>query len=385
MLGAVAFVEPDGLAIRTVPDGPFIRLATGGRIHSPRFSPSGQWIAFHDGDNLYVAGAGGRPPLPLPAGECVWLPAEDVLAVATADALLFFAARNGWGVPSLIRKGAGLPVFNSEATEFVYEAEGPRKSVGPGGEPRRDGQLWRGFYTGVARGPALVVSKDMTDVIPFAWTRDSQSILYWEDPDFSASFAADGLELCAVAASGGEPRHTEVVTLIQPGLLALSPRQNKLALTAGYGRETWEGKRIAILDLDTMALRYLTDESVSALAPAWSPDGRRIAFTQAPTAKIPNLGLRKIWVADAPGAGPPRQITRDERYRDELPQWSARGTHLLFCRIDAGGRATLWLTGAGGENPIQVSGPLRLEYGSDDYYGYVYWHRAFDWFRGPRA
>jgi TolB protein len=384
MLGAVAFVEPDGLAIRTVPDGPFIRLATGGRIHSPRFSPSGQWIAFHDGDHLYVAGAGGRPPLPLPAGECVWLPAEDVLAVATDGALLFFAARNGWALPSLIRKGAGLPVFNSEATEFVY-AGAVRKGAGPAAEPLREGQLWRGFYTGAAREPALVTSKYPTNLIPFAWTRDSQSILYWEDPDFSASLMADGLELLTVAASGGEPRRTGVSTLVHRDLLALSPLRNRLALTAGSGRETWEAKRIAILDLDTMALRYLTEESTSALAPAWSPDGRRVAFSQAPTAALPNLGLRKIWMADAAGVSPPRQITRDERYRDELPQWSARGTHLLFCRLDSGGSGTLWLMGAGGENPTQVSGPLRLEDGPTGYYGYVDWRRAFDWYRGPQA
>ena len=153
MLGAIAFVESVGLSIRTVPDGPFIRLATGGGIHSPRFSPSGQWIAFHDGDKLFVAGAGGRPPFPLPAGECVWLPAEDVLAVATTDALLFFAARNGWAVPSLIRKGAGLPVFSSEATEFVYAAEGPRKGIGPAGELLRDGQSGRLLRRRRARTP----------------------------------------------------------------------------------------------------------------------------------------------------------------------------------------------------------------------------------------
>lgn len=90
-------------------------------------------------------------------------------------------------------------------------------------------------------------------------------------------------------------------------------------------------------------------------------------------------------MADAAGARPPKQTTSDERYRDELPQWSARGTHVLFCRLDSGGRATLWLMGAGGENPIQVSGPLRLEDGPPGYYGYVDWRRAFDWFRGPRA
>ena len=385
MLGSIAFVETDGLSIRTVPDGPFVRLATGSRVHSPRFSPSGQWIAFHDGENLYVAGAGGRPPFPLPAGECVWLPTEDVLAVATAGDLLFFAARNGWALPSLIRKGAGLPVFNSEATEFVYGGEGPRKGTGPAGEPLRDGQLWHGFYAGAAREPRLVASKDMTGLIPFAWTRDSESILYWEDPDFSASVMADGLELFAVAASGGEPRSTGVSTLVHRELMALSPRQNRLTLTAGFGRETWEGKRIAIVDLDTMALRYVTDKSVSALAPVWSPDGRRIAFAQAPTAALPNLGLRKIWMADAAGVGPPRQITSDERYRDELPQWSARGTHLLFCRLDSGGSATLWLMGGGAENPIQVSGTLRLEDGPAGYYGYVDWRRAFDWFRGPQG
>jgi hypothetical protein len=375
-------VERDGLSLRAVPDGPFIRLATGSRVHSPRFSPSGQWIAFHDGDGLYVSGAGGRPPIPLPAGECVWLPAEDVLAVVTENALLFFAARNGWRLPSLIRKGAGFQVFNSDATQFV-DADAVRKGAGPYGEPSREGRLRCGVYAGAARESRLLTSKYLFDLIPFAWTRDSESILYWDDPGFSASLMADGLNLFAIAASGGKPRPTGVATLVHRDLLTLAPRSNRLAVTAGSGRETWEGKRIAILDLDGMALRYLTDESASALAPAWSPDGRRIAFAQAPAAARANLGLRKIWVADAAGSDPPRQVTRDERYRDELPQWSPRGTHVLFCRLDGGGRGTRWLMGGGDRNASRISWPLRLEDGPAGYWGYIDWHRAFDWFRAP--
>ena len=379
-LGAIAFVQPDGLTVRSLPDGPFIRLATGGHIRRPRFSPSGQWLTFHDGA-LYVASPEGDAPILLPNGESVWMPGQDVLAVASGGDLLFFSARNGWRVPALIRKGAGLPVFDASGTQFVFSSE-LRHGTGPGGEPIRDGQLRRGFY-GPRTDTEILTQKRQVYPVPFGWTPDAQSVLYWEDLDFSESIMADGLGLFRVAVSGGAPEPLHVSTLVDRDLLAFSPRGNRLALTAGGGRETWDNKRIGVLDLDTRALRYLTPESMSALAPAWSPDGGQIAFTAAPASKDKaNLDRRRIWIADARGERRPLRLTADSS-REEKPLWSAFGTHILFCRVNSSGTATLWMKSDEGD-AAQVSGDLLSgEEGATGYYGYVNWGEAFDWFRGP--
>ncbi len=111
----------------------------------------------------------------------------------------------------------------------------------------------------------------------------------------------------------------------------------------------------------------LTDARTAALGPAWSPDGRRLAYSAAPDrasfdedAIEADLAQRHIWIVNRDGGGP-RQLTSDPAYRDERPLWSADGRQLLFARIDARGQASLWLAGADGSAPVQIAddlGPL---------------------------
>jgi Tol biopolymer transport system component len=183
-------------------------------------------------------------------------------------------------------------------------------------------------------------------------------------------------------------------------MLSPSPARDKLAVAAGEGRNHWEGKRIAVLDLGTAAVSYLTETGMAAVFPAWSPGGKAIAYSAAPGAgagaRIAGgeearqlLAKRRIWVADIDGTIPPKQLTSDSDYRDEDPLWSANGKYVLFCRIDRDDHKTLWLVGAGGSDLVQVVGPLYIDPGPlgvdaswFGYYGHIDWHRMFDWFRG---
>jgi dipeptidyl aminopeptidase/acylaminoacyl peptidase len=383
-LGTIAYLQADGLWVRDLPDGRPRKVSKGAK--APCFSPSGEWIAFDGG----VVRSDGTAGASLPLGASLWLAQQDALAIATEDGLGLFSPRNSWSAPTATHKGVGIPVFNADGSAFVY-GSAVRAGTGPGGERMRDGQLRRATLGGTESRTLL--SQHLVLPIPYAWTRDSRFILYWEDPDFSASALADGLALFRVPVAGGPSEPLRVGTLVHKDLLALSPTENKLAVTAGLGREIYERKRIAIVDLETLALRYLTAGNASAIVPSWSPDGRRIAYVQAPVPPSPSdnltarpyMGQRRIWVADALGATPPHPITSDDRYRDEEPLWSADGTHILFCRLDAAGAGTLWLMGAEGENPIPVSDSLPLKNLSGLYgygfYGYIDWRGAFDWHR----
>ena len=66
-----------------------------------------------------------------------------------------------------------------------------------------------------------------------------------------------------------------------------------------------------------------------AFNPAYSPDGRRIAFD------APWAGARRIWIADAGGRNP-RQVTSDssEAVVHTTPRWSPDGTKLAFRRVE---------------------------------------------------
>lgn len=393
-LGVIAFVQEGVLWVRELPNGQARRLNSGGQFHSPRFSPSGEWIACQSGEATYVLHGNDRSVRRLSPGVSAWIPGRDVLAVADEENFAFYGPMNGWSTPISVFKGAGLPIFSPDGAQFVY-SRAIEKARGPAGEPMRDGQLCLGILGDSKREPRILTSKHLTNLLPHAWTRDAKSILYWDDPSFSASLIADGLELVLIDVVSGLSKPLAVTTLVHDDMISRSPTQNALAMTVGAGRETWAEKRIGILNLDKVALRYITDDKTSAICPSWSPDGKWIAYAASTAPPAQRIGIggdqarvyldkRRIWSADASTRAAPRQLTNDDRYRDEEPMWSADATHILFSRMDRNEAGTLWLMRADGGNPVQVAGRLALEDGWFGYYGYTEWRRTFDWFTGPQ-
>jgi hypothetical protein len=90
-LGTIAYVQADGLWVRDLPDGAPKKLL-GKAVESPRFSPSGEWIAHNGG----VIRAGGGAAFKLPERAAVWLPKRDALTIETNDGIVLFDARDNW-------------------------------------------------------------------------------------------------------------------------------------------------------------------------------------------------------------------------------------------------------------------------------------------------
>ncbi|MEO5951555.1 MAG: hypothetical protein ABIQ44_03715, partial [Chloroflexia bacterium] len=156
------------------------------------------------------------------------------------------------------------------------------------------------------------------------------------------------------------------------------------------GRETWQTKRIAIFEPDATTPYLLTTLDVAATSPAWSPDGSLVTYSAMPDqgASVNSTSAllkRKIWVRDSGAVAPPRQVTFDESYRDERPQFSSDGSAILFARLDASGRASLWLAGLhdGGTNLSQVA--LEMTPSPDPLAdsGHITWSHLYDWWQGP--
>jgi Tol biopolymer transport system component len=101
---------------------------------------------------------------------------------------------------------------------------------------------------------------------------------------------------------------------------AWSPDGRKLAfvrLNAGLGDP------IYVVNADGSGLRNLTPKPVGAYAaPAWSPDGRRIAFVSE------RDGNSEVYVMNADGSGQ-RNLTRNPAY-DADPAWSPDGRKIAF-------------------------------------------------------
>lgn len=72
--------------------------------------------------------------------------------------------------------------------------------------------------------------------------------------------------------------------------------------------------------------------------PAWSPDGRRLAFT--------SVRRRGLFVVDADGTGL-RRLTRSPTL-DVQPAWSPDGRRLVFARVVPGWRTEIFVVGVDG-------------------------------------
>src|SRR5262249_52298679 len=76
-------------------------------------------------------------------------------------------------------------------------------------------------------------------------------------------------------------------------------------------------------------LRQLTRDSLDDTDPAWSPDGRRIAFARVVIdfAAYPTA----LWVMDADGSHP-RRLTKPGGPPYPAPSWSPDNDHIVFVR-----------------------------------------------------
>ena len=76
---------------------------------------------------------------------------------------------------------------------------------------------------------------------------------------------------------------------------------------------------------------------MASVDPAWSPDGRQIAYISAPNLGIDGrdiaLAGRRVWLMASDGSGKRQLTSHGEGYREEAPQWSRDGSHVLFARL----------------------------------------------------
>lgn len=81
--------------------------------------------------------------------------------------------------------------------------------------------------------------------------------------------------------------------------------------------------------------RRLTHDAAREAAPAWSPDGRRLAYVRG--ALVANRS--SVWIVNADGSGA-RRLTTGRL--DLQPAWSPDGKHIAFVRISATNESQIW-------------------------------------------
>jgi Tol biopolymer transport system component len=402
-LGKVAYILAGDIYVRPLPTGRPTRLTTDGYNDLPRWSASGQWLAFLKKERqVWVQRSDGGASRPVDSETVTksfaWAPVTDRLAYTTRDGRLQImdtvSASRITLVPTIappqstgtVDSFAWCP--NEDWIAYEWTQTKPDQSLNYQGlwKVSVDGRNRMEVYESGAprRGPALLAG----------WSPTGDDILFWQHEILSASLLSDGAQLYGVSASpdseatkpirlgtGQTLLHLDFVVPAPPE--SSSGRANMVALIVGEGRETWTTKRLELSG------KPVTADTMTAISPVWSPDGKQIAYVAMRDSGSPLRGgeplrrilrQRRIWIAEVFGPSQSRQVTHNPGYRDERPQFSADGAHILFARIDLQNRVSLWLVPSEGGEPQQVVAEFSPPDNWFGYYGYIDWSQ-FAWWR----
>ena len=108
-----------------------------------------------------------------------------------------------------------------------------------------------------------------------------------------------------------------------------SPDGRKIAFTSTFADEGAQ-PQLYVMNADGSDRTFLRRSP--ALHPTWSPDGKKIAFSTA--LRLPaylNPAPGNIWIVNADGSGEPRRLTTDPDLY-EYPAWSPDGKKIAFVR-----------------------------------------------------
>ena len=339
------------LFVRALPGGAPLQLTNGESSDiGPAWSPDGARLAFRriaEGRTEYIAipsdgGAerklaefGGAPAdaaQPLPAVS--WTRDGKSLAVVETGEKQLPSIALVSLADGMVRRITKLPEGSEGDSTPAVSPDGSTLAFVRGTGPDSADI----YLCDLAGGNLRRLTFDDRAIHGIAWTPDGQDVVY-------AANRAGAWRLWRLPAYGGSPREIAIAGA-QAHYPAIAPQGRRLAYTdspsvsaiwrAALGAPDSEGRSL---------IRSFGRES----APAYSPDGKRIADVSDQT------GADEIWVSDAEG-GNRVQLTSLKGPRISRPRWSPDGRLLLFEARADGGAEVYTMPAAGGrpDKPYRV-------------------------------
>ncbi len=316
------------------------------------WSPSGEYLLTTQGEDTYaVYSFDGTTATVVPSQSAppFWAPpdaffgATDWLAVPTVDGSLRAQPfPRGQARPILpkgsLGSGGGASVVWSGGGRVAWTLSLDQLAAG--------GKLEQDLHVTTADGNSKTVTWRLSDDVRQAYYQ----VLDWA-PGTSLLLAGKGMTgnslwswpvpLVAIDADTGKIRDLGASMLLTPESHAWHPTQpGLLALAEGGGRYLTQPNRLALLDVSSGEVKVLRGEGMSVFEPAWSPDGKSLAYAavsvpaeaQGDGAALERLlEGRAIYVVD-PATSQTRAVTNPGTAIDGWPQWSSDGSRLLYTR-----------------------------------------------------
>ena len=391
-LGNLAYVDNGDIWIKTLPDGEPLRITDDGVNTEPSWSPSGEWLTFRKLDSqlwLYslVKNKIKEVEPGAPVNEFAWSSTENKLAYTVGSGIVHLRLDDVTNDDSTILlppNNNGFPQqlhwsLDGQTLAFVqsiYDTESNQIFDGISIMPAEEGDAHPLLQVNVMETGSLQLG---------AWSSDGERLLFWLGPRPIDSFIPETVDLLSIAVNDIAPEfrfEAEQISWMDSRFLAIAPAKiGDFAVTVGDG-PPWTNKRIFV------GHSPLTPADQAAAQPAWSHDGLQLAYAgmldqgevQLEQA-AESMRQRHIWMIDADGVSEPRQLTSDPTYRDEYPQWSADGAMILFARLDAEDKASLWLVESQGGEPQQVVQSIQSDQPWHGIITQLDWQRMLDWHR----
>ena len=280
-------------------------------------------------------------------GEEVQWRLVDPSLVAAGLAFLAILAGALLGLRQMMTVESTLPVRTRPLTSF------PGEEVDPAWAPQgnRVAFAWNGkdslfniYVKQVGTETLLQITSHSThaahDRNP-AWSPDGKHLAFVRSRGSESS-------IFIISSMGGHPRKVKTLAARDVQKLAWSPDGSMLAFSAHMA--PYEAFSLFLLPLETLEERQLTTPPADYrgdLNPAFSPDGRLLAFRRSAIEKMDD-----VYVVPVQG-GTPQRLTHDNAEVTGL-DWSKDGGHVVFSSNRKGNRG-LWRISASGGTPVWVA------------------------------
>jgi serine/threonine protein kinase len=174
---------------------------------------------------------------------------------------------------------------------------------------------------------------------------DGRTLAYTARPD-------GNWDIFVQRVGGQNPRNLTADSPVGDTHPAFSPDGNRIAF-----RSERDGGGIFVMGATGESIRRLTD---SGYHPAWSANGRQIAFSSAGF-EVPHArsSESEIWVVGA-GGGEPRKLVGSDAIQ---PAWSPNGHRIAYWGITpGGGQRDMWTVAVDGSDPKQVTDDVDIDW-----------------------